>query len=409
MKSKFMFFGIKHNLIINILIIIEIALWIFYSASLISLINFDNSYKERFNRSLPINNTEVLKFYKFIDNGDYDENSEMYNQKIKDVLSIIKSYDYTYGFVQRDGYNKIPIETFGLTQEDLESNFSKAIDPSLSNYPVGFNYGMIKKYKNNIVGEISEEDWIKNNNFIPIIIGYDLSSKLKIGDSYCINDVTYKIIGIFKKDTLTFDYTDAVNSSFLLNNSFVIPLNEEEFLGNFGYEPITIFFNNDKEEYSSKLNSHILEICNDIAISDFHEDLDVFLRELSSQKYYEIFRVLIVTFIASASIITTINYKINDSTDIIGTLYSFGINKRNIFKIFSFEFLLNVIIAIIIGSLFYLKNCKCVYVFFINENLVLNLAISIIILIVIIISILLFGFKQVNKLSPREMIGGFTE
>ncbi|SFD03120.1 FtsX-like permease family protein [Clostridium uliginosum] len=409
MKNKFIFFDIRRNFIVNILIMVEVALWIFYAASLVSLINFDNSYRNRYNRSISIDNSEVMKFYKLIANGDSYENSDIYKNDIKESLKVISDNNYTYGFVQRDENEEIPIKSFGFNSKELQSNFTKADKLSSAINPIGFNYGMIEHYQKNIIGEISQEEWVRRDNYIPVIVGNEIARKVKVGDSYVSNNITYKIVGQFKNDTLAYDYTSSINSSFLLNTSFVIPLSEEKFFKNFGYEPITIFFKGDKEENSMKINSDIEKISKDIVISNFEEDLNKFLEELKSQKYYEIFRIIIVTIIASASIITTISYKINEDRDRIGILYSFGISKKDIFKTFSTEFLINILIGIIGGSLFYLKNCKSVYSFFINENLLFNLYIAIVILLVVIMSIMLIGFNQINKLTPKEMIGGFVE
>lgn len=407
MKSKFIFFDIKRNFVVNVLIILEVALWIFYAASLVSLINFDRSYRNRYNRSISIDNSKFMTFYKMIlkENKDIED----YKNDIKESLKLISKNNYTYGFIQRDLYTDIPIDVLGLNSKDLESNFTEKDTTDELIHPIGFNYGMIEHYQNNITQEISKEEWIRSDEYIPVIVGNDLAKKVKVGTSYVVNNITYKIVGQFKKDVLAFDYTNSVDSSFLLNKSFIIPLSEETFFQNFGYEPITIFFNGDKENNSTKLESNIRKISDDIVISDFGDDLDKFLEEIKSKKYYEIFRIIIITIIASASIITTINYKINEDIDRIGILYSFGISKKDIFKTFSSEFLINILIGIIGGSLFYLKNCGSVYAFFINENLLFNLYIAMGILLLTIVSIMLISFNEINKLTPKEMMGGFTE
>ncbi|WP_238860006.1 MULTISPECIES: FtsX-like permease family protein [unclassified Clostridium] len=407
MKSKFIFFDIKRNLIVNVLIILEVALWIFYAASLVSLINFDRSYRNRYNRSISIDNSKFMTFYKMIlkENKDIED----YKNDIKESLELISKNNYTYGFIQRDLYTDIPIDVLGLNSKDLESNFTEKDTNDELIHPIGFNYGMIEHYQNNITQEISKEEWIRSDEYVPVIVGNDLAKKVKVGTSYVANNITYKIVGQFKKDVLAFDYTNSVDSSFLLNKSFVIPLSDETFFQNFGYQPITIFFNGDKENNSTELESNIRKISDDIVVSDFGDDLDKFLEEIKSKKYYEIFRIIIITIIASASIITTISYKITEDVDRIGILYSFGISKKDIFKTFSSEFLINILIGIIGGSLFYLKNCGSVYAFFINENLLFNLYISIGILLLTIILIMLMSFKEINKLTPKEMMGGFTE
>ncbi|MBE6050310.1 MAG: ABC transporter permease [Clostridium sp.] len=409
MDRKFIFFDIKRNFIANLLIIIEVALWIFYTASLVSLINFDNSYKKRYRRSIPIENAEVMKFYKMGISGDYEESRDDCNNKIKESLKLIKDNGYNYGFIQRNIAQEFPSEIFGINENDLKGNFTKMEKnlPKVSS--IGFNYGMIENYKNNINGEVFNEEWVIKDNLIPVIVGCDIAEKVKVGESYIKDEITYKIIGTFKKDTLAFDYTNTVDSSFLLNKSFVIPLSEDKFFENFNYEPITIFFKGDKAEVSSNLNKGIEKVSSDIVVEDFENDLDKFLYELRTKKYYEICRIFIVTIIALTSIITTISYKIVSDRDRIGILYSFGTSKKDIFKIFATEFSVNILIGIFGGSLFYIKNCASVYSFFINENLLFNLYISIGILFVVIFLITLTGLSKINKLTPREMIGGFVE
>lgn len=234
MRNKFIFFDIRRNGIVSILIIIEIALWIFYTASLVSLINFDNSYRKRYNRAISIDNSEIMTFYKMINNDNSDEDHDTYINYIKETLKVIKNSNYTYGFIQRDMNERFPIETFGFTPKELFGNFTEMDELNSPDNPIGFNYGMIENYKKNIIGEIYEDDWTRSDNYIPVIVGNEIGEKVHIGDSYVSNNITYKIIGIFKKDTLAFDYTSSVDSSFLLNTSFVIPLSEEKFFDNFG-------------------------------------------------------------------------------------------------------------------------------------------------------------------------------
>lgn len=409
MKDKFIFFDLKRNFIVNILIVIEVALWIFYTGALVSLFKFESSYKNRYNRSIPINNAEVMTFYKMGISGKYYENKEVFDNYIKDSLKLIEDNGYTYGFVQKQENESFPFEVFGFDPKQLHGNLTEMDKDLEKASAIGFNYGMIENYKNNIIGEISKDDWVRNDNFIPVIVGSEIGSKVNIGQTYMYNDVTYKIIGKFKKDILAFDYTNVVDSSFLLNKSFVIPVSEEKFFENFQYEPITIFFNGDKQTNYEELNKSINEITEDIVISNFEDELNKFFGELKSKRYYAVCRIIVISIIASASIVTTISYKINEEKDKIGILYSIGITKKNIFKIFCLEFFTNILIGVIGGSLFYLRNCSSVYSFFINENLLSNLYISIMILLVIVLMIMISGFSQINKLTPKEMMGGFGE
>ncbi|GAA0685727.1 MULTISPECIES: FtsX-like permease family protein [Clostridium] len=407
MRDKFLFFDFKRSKFLNLLIIMQVCLWLFYIASLISLFRFDSSYHSRFERSIDTSNSAMMVFYKMIPKATTEEIKTDYIDKIQKTLTLLHNNGYEHGTVKRDPYTEIPLDVLKSTNKDVKNNFS--LGQSSDNMVIKFNPSAISHYNNNIIGEISTKDWITKNDYIPTVLGFNYSKKFNIGESFSYDNKTYLIKGFFKKDSLTFDYSDAVNSSFLLNSSIVIPGEDKDFFENFSYEPIVIYpsANNtlnlkDIEKISSSISS-------DIVVKDLNEDLNIFLTEIKSRKLFETIRILIITLIATASIVATISYKITSDKDRIGLLFCLGIKKIEIFTIFSTEFMINVLIGILLGSMFYIKNCKKVYSFFINENLLSNLYMSIGILLIIVLAIIILQFSEVNKLSPKEMVGGFVE
>lgn len=409
MDNKFLFFDFKRSKVLNLLIILQVALWLFYTSSLVSLIKFDTAYRSRYSKSFNVENSAVMVFYKMIAKSVTNEDKLMNIDKIQQVLSYLKSNNYSYAMIQREENKDIPLEVLGLNSKDLKANFTSTESFYDKLYPIYFNWEMLNNYKKNIIEDINHEQWQEKDNNIPVILGYNFSKRFKVGDNFHYDGKDYSIEGFFKKDILAFDFTSSVDSSFSLNSSLIVPLNEKQFFENFNYEPITIYFDGNKEIELSTLDKNISNISRDITIKGLDKDLNEFLSELSAKRIFETVRIFIISLIATSSIAITILYKIMNDKDRIGILFSLGISKAKIFRIFSLEFLINVFVGILFGSVFYLKNYKKVYAFFINEGLLINLYVSIVILLVIIFCILLIGFRQMNKLTPKEMVGGFKE
>lgn len=409
MKDRFLFFDFKRSKLLNILIIIQVALWLFYVAALVSLIKFDDSYRNRYNRSLPMDNGQLMVFYKMMLKDNAGEMEESNLKELKSSLDYLEKNNYKYGMLKREENKYIPSEVLGIKIKNMKPKFNRTKERYDEIYPIYMSWNMVNNYMSQLKGEITKDDWKEDQRSIPVILGSSFSNKAKVGDRFQYEGKEYVIKGFFKRDILAFDYTNVVDSSFLLNDCFVIPLDKNKYIENFGYEPISIYLNKSQVEDIDKLINGVKEVSPNIVIKSFYNDLDEFLEELRSKRIFETIRILIVSLIATASIVTTIFYKILSNKDRIGILFSVGISKKKIFKMLSTEFLTYVASGIIVGSLFYLKNCKEIYAFFINEDLLLNLYIAMGVIIVIVMIVLLIGFNKVNKLSPKEMVGGFKE
>ncbi|MGL5152352.1 MAG: FtsX-like permease family protein [Clostridium sp.] len=352
-----------------------------------------------------------MNFEKMIINGRARQygNYNIYTDEIKKSLEVIEKNNYKYGFLQQITDITLLFSDLDLDYTKFGQDITKLNKGSENVRFIGCSNGMLENYSKNIEGNMDFNSWNRDGKYIPVIIGSDFKGKIDLGYEFIVDNKKYKIVAYFKKDILGFDKSSSVNSSFLFNSTFVIPLSNEEYFENFQFEPITIFFGVDKRNGVNRISDEIKEVSEEITLSDFENDLGEFLQELKVKKHYEIIRILIVTVLATTSIITTISYKINEDKDKIGILYSVGIGKRNIFYTFSIEFYVNIFIGIIGGSLFYLKECKDVYAFFINENLLFNLYVGIILLLIITSISILTAFVQINRLTPREMVGGFSE
>lgn len=401
MKNKFLFFDIRRNFILNILIILQVISWIFYTASTISLFRFDNSFNERYASSYDINNTYNITFYKMIAFSNGDEGVKKDIESIGKIISYLDDNKYGFGFFKDTG-QAIPISTLKSTIEELNEEFSLANKVGEFIQPIGFSTGMIDNFTS--ANYSITEEWNKTGPYIPVVLGYNFKGKFEIGDTISNNEETYIVKGFFEKDALFYNYNDVVGSSFLLNSSFIIPLETSEYLDARNLNPIVLFL--DDSLNKDTVFNEIYSISNRVEVESLKDNLSGFLEEIDKKKLYETIRVLIIALMSTTSILITISYKLYTDRERIGILYSVGADKKRIYGIFSFEFMINVIIGLIIGSIFYQKNCyKLIYVF-VNEYFMMNLYIAIVILLLIILLTLFIGFRQLNKLNPKDMIQG---
>ena len=110
MRDKFLFFDFKRSKFLNLLIIMQVCLWLFYIASLISLFRFDSSYHSRFERSIDTSNSAMMVFYKMIPKATTEEIKTDYIDKIQKTLTLLHNNGYEHGTVKRDPYTEIPLE-----------------------------------------------------------------------------------------------------------------------------------------------------------------------------------------------------------------------------------------------------------------------------------------------------------
>ena len=407
MKSKFIFFDSKRSFFINILIVLQMALWIFYMASLISLIRFNSSSNEKINKSFKKNTSAELFLNELIPESNTEDT--LYS-KINEILSVLESKGYKGGFISSsDDYPtdiSIPLDVIHAKKSDLYSKFNQLENSVTSLKPFYMNQYVLDSYKDNIIGKIDLSTWNQQND-IPVILGSTFSKSNHIGDKFKIQNKFYKIVGFFKKDTLSWSQQGASNSLFSLNNSFVIPINKKVLLKKYACQPIIIYS-------KSKININdiktaITPLYDKAKVQSVTDNINNYLKQLKRQTDFKALRLLVTSILITCSLLLTLSYEIYTNRDRIGILFSFGINKNKIFFIISYEFSMILLCGLMIGCLFYLRNCEIVDFIYVNDTLLSSLYIAIVALIIISIFILRISFNNINKLTPKEMIGGFVE
>ena len=412
MKNKSLFFDFKRGLVINILIIIQIMFWVFYIGSFISIINFKTTFIKRMDKYYPMENGAIISFEKLIMGKNMDENQDK-------IFEVLDNNNIEYEVV-KDNYQRedtIDMSLFSKDMNTFNSNYREDEFPYKVIEPNTANYTFIKNKNKYIEGTISEDDWQINENEIPIILGSNLRKLYNIGDRivYEGNSEKYKgkifeVKGFFKKDVMFSTSASPTISSQITNGKIFMPIPKEDLITNINFDPIMVYLRGENlQNEILNLKDQLNNVNSDISVNSFYEDLNGFLDEIKVNITYEKIRLGIISFIIASSIITSIGYVINTSRDRIGILYALGGSKKYIFNKALEEFMFIALIGCLLGEIFYLKEGKQVYTLFINENIGFNLLISTILLVFTILLVVLVSLRKINKLSPRELIGGFVE
>ena len=208
--NRFLFFKWKKEWFINILIILEITLWILMIGQLISLLTFDKNYIDKFKKSFPVNSgISVFKFDNPINNNVF--------------LKLRKDYKDKYIVSKKIQVSKDDI----LIKEGLERDFIKnGLERYEDSYNLlNVNYNYIKFLMDNLDGKVTEDIWKGNEKITPVILGKNFKKLYSIGDIIeGKNNKKYNVIGILNKDLIFSNSSqDPIANSESLNDTIISP------------------------------------------------------------------------------------------------------------------------------------------------------------------------------------------
>ncbi|MDQ0148116.1 ABC-type antimicrobial peptide transport system permease subunit [Eubacterium multiforme] len=395
---------------INILITLQLVLCIYYIYSFISIISFKDDYIKLYEKSYPVENGFLVNFAPAqLNNGAVD---------IEKVLGTLDNNNISYGIMlsNSDEKYKVPVEELNISSRDLISKceYAPMQPPSVIN-PWKVNFEALKYNENKIKGNINKEIWNRNNDDIPIVIGKNFDKKLNIGERFYYNKQNYIIVGMFDDEILYSSYYDTVFDAIEISGSFMIPTSPEDFkinneLATYNYEPITIYGYNDGttikiEELKQILKGYISLI----EISDYKKDLNWFMDEIHFEILRKIIKTSIITILTIASLIISMTFKLLMNKEKIGVMYSIGLSKKDIFKTYLKEFILFIIISIILSFIVVSKFGRFSFRYFMIYNKLFYWCVALTILILLVIICLIVVFNKLNKMTPKDMMGGFIE
>ncbi|MFC4780397.1 FtsX-like permease family protein [Eubacterium multiforme] len=404
------FFKFSKEKMINILITLQLVLCIYYIYSFISIISFKDDYIKLYEKSYPVENGFLVNFAPAqLNNGAVD---------IEKVLGTLDNNNISYGIMlsNSDEKYKVPVEELNISSRDLISKceYAPMQPPSVIN-PWKVNFEALKYNENKIKGNINKEIWNRNNDDIPIVIGKNFDKKLNIGERFYYNKQNYIIVGMFDDEILYSSYYDTVFDAIEISGSFMIPTSPEDFkinneLATYNYEPITIYGYNDGttikiEELKQILKGYISLI----EISDYKKDLNWFMDEIHFEILRKIIKTSIITILTIASLIISMTFKLLMNKEKIGVMYSIGLSKKDIFKTYLKEFILFIIISIILSFIVVSKFGRFSFRYFMIYNKLFYWCVALTILILLVIICLIVVFNKLNKMTPKDMMGGFIE
>ena len=387
--DKFLFFDFKRSKIINVLIIIQLAIWIFYSGSLISLIRFDESFRDKFFNSFSTNNSTIITFVDLIRKNSLPEDQEENQVLVRQSANYIKDLNLSCGMFREADEPEISLDEIGMDLKDIKPGFIETEIFISGLKPMYMNSNMVEYYKDNINGSIKV--WQEDEEEIPVILGDNFRKKYKLEDVINVEDRKYKVTGFFNRDIISFDYNNIISSEYSLNGSMIIPVEDEKIISGYNAEPMLVYTKSGEKINLIDLMSNLKEICEDVSGRSVDQIVDEFLEQVRKTKQFETIRILLVTLVVTSSIIVTILYKISLNKDRIGVLFAIGISKAKIFRILVYEVFSISAFGMILGDIIYLIKCKNAHGLFLNENYLGTLFISIFLLIVIIVGSLAVG------------------
>ncbi|MGL4874111.1 MAG: hypothetical protein ACRC30_05615, partial [Clostridium sp.] len=303
--KKFIFFDIKRNVIINVLLGIQICLWTVYMTSLVSLLTFDKSFNERYEKSFDIESVQSVGFERyFMKNAPFEVQVE---DTIK-LVDYLKENKIEYGFYNRNG-KEIEFETLNVTKKEMDDKFSRFISVEDKMYLKEFNYRLVKNYI-----DIDEKEWNKNGNIVPCILGSSFKNKYRIGDEINNDGEVLKVKGFLDEGMLISEGM-GIGQAELLNSSVIIPIDEQKYLKESIVAPNIIIF--DKVNIAKDLPEEL----NKFTFYRLKDSIDNHIKDINAEKVYDIGRAFTVSIIILGTIMVTIAYKVMSDKDRIGILY----------------------------------------------------------------------------------------
>lgn len=384
--NKFLFFKWKKEIFINLLIILEITVWILTIGQLISLLTFDSNYKNRFKNSFPV---EVgVNVYKFID---------VINESVFDNLERNHKDNYMISQKNIISKNDINIKE-GLKREVMKDGLEVYSD-SYSFVEMNYNY------INYLVKDMDTDRWVSDKEITPIVLGKNFKKLYSVGDIIKGTDNEYEVIAILDKSLLFSDSSqDLLANSESLNDAIIAPL------GNLDKESYyTLIIAGNTLEKSKSTYDELYKLDSNIKGKSINSRLVETIEMLDTRKVTNIFQSLITTALAMFIMILTINAKIDENSEKIGIIMTCGGDSKYISRVFFRELSVLVIISTIISIPITIKLTKVSFSMFYNTNQMLTVFLSFFITLGILLLTISLSLLKIKKLTLRELIGGVRD
>lgn len=376
MKIKYSIKALKNNKFLTFILTLQLfcGFYSFYNI-------FD--YQKRVNEENDkVNRVYAGKsIYRLIQNEEmFYDSFENYNKFIKTIEEIGDSRElaftiaapHSFGIEIFEGYEKFKVDgslLFKINNKTFCQFNSVFVNKNaLTTFQVEVEEGRL----------FNKEEYLNNNdNVIPIILGYNYSKYLKVGDiinhSVGLNTVKAKVIGILKKDQsipLKFDTWNVklnadVSPNFLkLDNQIIIAYGPGFEDGDFfsGHAMYYNFISIDKglgrenqQQILDKIKAYIEEATGvRFNLKSYDKEVTAELDKYNSSRKTYLYTTLTILLFLSITIVVSMLNSINKRKKEFGVYFFSGATMKEIILIICFEMIIMSVIALIasVGALY---------------------------------------------------------
>ena len=326
------------------------------------------SYREKeISRITEVDSEKLL--YVYIANMNFEDKSlkNRILQFVKDIKSV-NSADWAGTFIVGETTLKESVD--GLN--DIYMRYSEKGEVSMLSSAI---LDMSKKFKYNktintlsinasalqatgIELPIELEALKETEEYIPVLVGSELSKIMKVGSVYTLlSEKTIKVVGVLEKGSNYYcsSISEGAKPIISLDGYVVFPETYEygEFNASACRDSILVYMNNEKvyEELYHMANKYRLSI----EISNIEELLDKQLKENEDNKDMLMLMVVIL-FLTSVAYVTAGIVSVLTEKQELGIYYSCGFTHKDIAIILLIENIIKILISVIIGIFIVYKD-----------------------------------------------------
>ncbi|NYC71662.1 putative ABC transport system permease protein [Clostridium beijerinckii] len=394
---------------IMLLLLFQAIVYIFFLMNLFSMSMFKSNFTKNYKENFPLENGAYIK------DGIDSEKLE------KEIGNVRKFIDYIEDNKNIKSYrlsviDRLSTEEFNINTDDFKQQHTVNMDYKNFIPLYRINYGYYSEIEKNIYGSgLKKEDFDKDNEFTPVILGEIFKKNYKIGDIISNDDKSskFKVVGFLKKDILILDGMNPAESTKSSEKGFIIPLtktflNEENYMLPHSMKNMVFTFNNnlDNSAVIKQIIDKGKELGMNLEINNFYDSLNTFINDVDIQIRFESVKVLIYTLLSFGVFTLSFIYLINNRKREVGILYSLGASKKNIIFMFCLDMVLIIGLAYLLSIPIYMYFGETVIYFFINDFNIINLGAPFLIMLLISLLSLIIPINNIIKLKPNELIRG---
>lgn len=416
---KYAYLGIIKKIFLSFIIIIQVMATSFM---IYSALKIRSDINNNANSILSIFNDKKAYYMKVSDDfNDKMDNKKITNQNVLEAYKVLNNIQGTHFYCRNSA---IPIAYFDGIEKFRNNTSSKTVD-DVKYVPVNLmciDKNMWQQFKLNFIegNGFREEDFEKENDKIPVILGYDYKDKYKVGDTFLYYDTennrtrNAEVLGILKQDSYLLYKVDYIEKFKNLNNYIVKAfvdidkLPEEKLLTKYYYQVFDLFntsyFLFDETKSNTEIGKNLADVneaFEELSIGKQNiKNVDKYLENdkemLQEQKHNSLIMLIMIILFLSIGIASSVLYRIKKEKKYYGIHIMNGATLNDIcIRVFE-EIFITFLIGFS-GSIGIIKlNFKSL-----NANI---LMLILLLLFIISIFISIVPILKIKKLKISELI-----